>query len=1187
MVVIHRKVLCVLAFVFLLTEAALSQSEATPGNLSQLSDPRGLGNPVYRWNAKVISVPGKPADADMIDNDYATARYGKPWDFNDNTAAGIKYFSDGILDRQVKDGKLMFGTGKRAYFYWGNFREGDKFQEEDIRFNHQPPYQPRASVKTKLQIRLKQSMDKSHWKATVKMGERNYLQTSEFIVSGTEWQTIEEPILASCNDKISSLAIFPGDPGNNIEIDWVKIINPQNNSYVRKKINLPDPIKNSEMAFITSDMESYSLYINGKLVCEGQQDGPTRAVINTVDCGKFMQKGENVIAYRQSSSTDLVLDGKIAIEGIIKLVDGNFIRIFTNDTWLCTYTFSPGWMEASFNDGAWKKVKEEQNVAQSILSLHPENTSGFGLLADPPYFGPIEIKTNKQGEQIFQQQSGVKLDVELPLQCKVDFEYTDASTGKIIASGALPGTTRDGVYCHPFFIQPPEAGVYNLKISAYHQDKLLDTRFYETVVVGKIPQQEALLKDIDSAVKLELVDEIFCGDAKEKHDFVDGSMANDDHKNTVTNTSKIEEIGGKLFRSLGARHGDWFSYRFTVKNKYLPHIIDIEFNDDREGMLISRVTETARKTYYNTGDVGMMRCSASVATGGAFKPPTGKIQSLKLFYIPSYAEATIDLINGGHYDKPGMPVYRVRVYELKEMPALKVSFPSGRLFGMSQERYPIAIKGFYGGSAAESFVGFEWGQFQHKHFGFYQKHYQAVANQIKWMRFCGENLWFPAVWMYAGPFYPTNLVRSLDNPHDDYIELMLRMFGENGLHMMPMFEFAQNGSGGQIFPCKPVTNTEVALGASTNKIVQKDGTQTVASNICHPDVQKRYCEIVRDFMDRYGGCAALQGIGIYAGPARLCLEPMVTEFDFNENPEEAFDGSYDDMTMEQFEKFLGRDIPVDKKDIERFGKRYEWIKQNARKEFIEFRCQKLSELHRMIRNEVTSKHPVKEYWPVHFLPAPYKIEAMRKKGIGVRDIYRHFGIDPELYKKQGKMLAAIQKGTPTWQYDGMNQRISEAVTNFWQESDDFQQTWNNGDATLFFLRNGFDEIMTSAPVGKKWYWGPWNISKVDASVNEAHRYFARYMTNCLLKTTPKVIVSGGIQDELLSTLGHYDRQWHFAAPFRSIPFGEYQTLTGSGLDKKRDGQVVGKRRQALFLRRQSLLVGCQCLHQAVEGWRIA
>ena len=654
---------------------------------------------------------------------------------------------------------------------------------------------------------------------------------------------------------------------------------------------------------------------------------------------------------------------------------------------------------------------------------------------------------------------------------------------------------------------------------------------------------------MESALLLEPVDEILCGDVREPHEFIDGAATinNSLARNAVTGTSRIEEIGGIAHRLVGKRNGDWFSYRFTVKNKYHPHIIDIEFCDDREGAISARVTEQARRTYLNTGDVKMMRGSVSVATGGAFKPLTGKTQNLKLYYMPNYCDATIDIINAS-VNRPGLPIYRIRIFEVKEMPALKVPSPSGRLFGMAQENCPIALRSFYGGPDVESFTG-GWGKYQHMYFGFYKSHYCSAANQIKWMRFCGENLWFPSVWMYACPFYPTDAMRHpSSSPKDDYFEFFLRMFGENDILMMPMFEFTAAHGGLQIFPHKPVTNQEVAMGADTNKLICKDGTQNTASSFCHPGVQKRYREIIRDFISRYGRFPSLAGIGVYAGPSRSSLDPMVTELDYkSEDIESVFDGSYDDVSMGMFEKFIGEKIPADIKDPDRFKKRYDWIKKNARNEFIEFRCQKLAELHKIIRDELISSYPNKEYWPVHFVPAPYIIETMKKKGYKVRDIYRNFGIDPELYKNQTSMLAAVEKRTPTYHYQG--EMTSETSSNKWQESDDFHKTWDNADGTLFLLRNGFTEIMTTVPDGKKWPWGPCSASKADPCYNEAHRYFARYMTNCLLKTTPKVIISGGLQDEMLGLLGHYDRQWHFAAPFRSIPLGQYRTLTGSGLDK--------------------------------------
>ena len=192
-----------------------------------------------------------------------------------------------------------------------------------------------------------------------------------------------------------------------------------------------------------------------------------------------------MIAYRQLSCFEPCFDGKVAIEGIIKFAGGGFLRIFTDGSWRGTHTFIPGWENIPFNDSGWKNLKDEGNVAMSTFSLHPENTTAMGLLADPPYFGPIEIKTGDHENHIFQQGVGVKLDIELPLECRVSTEYSDAFTGNIISSGDLTGTIIGGIYSFPFFFKPSEPGVYNLKISAFHKDKLFDTRFYETAVIGK------------------------------------------------------------------------------------------------------------------------------------------------------------------------------------------------------------------------------------------------------------------------------------------------------------------------------------------------------------------------------------------------------------------------------------------------------------------------------------------------------------------------------------------------------------------------------------------------------------------------------------------------------------------------------------------------------------------------------
>ena len=103
---------------------------AEPGSgvgLSKLTDPRGLDNPVCRWNAKVIQVLVRARDGDVMtrpDNDYATFAYGRPWDFDNNTLEGISAHEN-LQGFQARDGKLTFTAGKDGYFYWGSHFSDD------------------------------------------------------------------------------------------------------------------------------------------------------------------------------------------------------------------------------------------------------------------------------------------------------------------------------------------------------------------------------------------------------------------------------------------------------------------------------------------------------------------------------------------------------------------------------------------------------------------------------------------------------------------------------------------------------------------------------------------------------------------------------------------------------------------------------------------------------------------------------------------------------------------------------------------------------------------------------------------------------------------------------------------------------------------------------------------------------
>lgn len=1139
-------ILCVLT----LTESALFGGNSA--KYTALTDPRGLDNPVYRWNARVVSVKGKPAEKDMIDNDYATAKYGSAWDFENNDFEGIKYFSPGIADPRVANGKLLFATKDNAFFYWGNFKKDDSFPEEDIGFNRMVKYSRRPFLKYNVKIRIKQSLEKSEIQTVLK-GYNGWTTTGQTTLKGTEWQTVN--ILTKCKPgRITAMGIMFDTPGNRMEIDSIKIVNETCNLYLRHTLKLGKNVEKAKICFVTAGNTQYDLYINGQKASSGKQWEPTRFVINEVDCGKYFHKGENLIAYRMNEACYKSYANKMAIEGIIFFKDGTFRRFYTNESWKGTYAFHKDWYKPSYNDKSWPNVVAQANVAMSLMSCHNENKKGEGYFAHPPYMGPVDLTSLStcKDRHLFEMSKGAEFLIKLKTPAKISYEVKNAMTRKNEQQGVLNNEKPGKIF--NLKIKGLTPGVYNLKIYAKKEEKIFDTRFYEFVIIGRIQQKEVLLKDMEKSLKMEMVDEIFCGNASDPHEFLDGAfVANNKFiSSSVAKTSIISAINGKNYRSAGPTWADWFSYRFKVNQKYIPHIIEIEYLDNRAGVLVARTTEKARSDgFRHVGETITPRSSASIATGGPYKPLSNKLQKMKMYYLPCQYNATIDILNGNHLGKAGVPIYRIRVYQVNQMPGLKVPNQSNRLFGVMQEGNIIQMRAFNGTPEHEIFSATD-GMWRHKHFGFYKNHYNIIANHIKWMRFCGENLWCPGLWMYS-PQYKTSVIPpGARTPTDDAVGLCLAMFGANDLYMMPCFEFLEINP---YVEDKPASNSEIAAGAKTHHLIGKDGKlQTFEGkgnsfyNPMDPYVIDLFRNIIRDFMDRYGDYSALKGINVLSGKF---WQPVVAYVDYNsEDIEDVFNGSYDDITMEKFEKYLGRKIPTDPKDPKRFEQRYEWIQKNAKDKFIKFRAQGLADFHKALRDATIENHPDKIYCALFSSRYPVLLEQGRKMGLSTRKLFCHLGVDPDLYKAQNNLFLGSQRKTPTHQFYDMGAKYSETKSNAWHTSDDFNNAWDNGDASVFFLRNGFVEMFSCVPTGRKWYWGtPWRSTKANRCVNEAHKYYARYMTDCLLKTTPGVIISGGFQDVVRANLGHFEYQWSFAAAFRSIPGGIYKTIKGNGFNR--------------------------------------
>ena len=108
---------------------------------------------------------------------------------------------------------------------------------------------------------------------------------------------------------------------------------------------------------------------------------------------------------------------------------------------------------------------------------------------------------------------------------------------------------------------------------------------------------------------------------------------------------------------------------------------------------------------------------------------------------------------------------------------------------------------------------------------------------------------------------------------------------------------------------------------------------------------------------RYAGYRAVPGIAWLPS----IWSPALLQMGYR-LPKEQVDGyffgyTYDDETMRQFAEEENLDLPGEVGDAGRFRQRYEWIMQNAREQWIDFRCRKFAELYGKLAGALQSADP--------------------------------------------------------------------------------------------------------------------------------------------------------------------------------------------------------------------------------------
>jgi len=481
---------------------------------------------------------------------------------------------------------------------------------------------------------------------------------------------------------------------------------------------------------------------------------------------------------------------------------------------------------------------------------------------------------------------------------------------------------------------------------------------------------------------------------------------------------KVVDGPAGRYREAQSKQSSRFGYRFYIKNIGRPHVLIVRYPDDKRRFMFA-----IDGTCYDL--------STAIVTGFAH-PLSGKMLELKNVFWPRWEDCSITFMTWGHNEPAAAASFEV--YELDELTPLEVPGDPG---DGSRRELGVQYEDPCGTGASEGAMNIqEW-----------------TDHIVAYMRHSGQKLLgYPICW-YHGPQYPSErepadahgMIVARDRRQyatwttqpPEWVTPLLDRFAQEGLEFQALLTLLRLGSlmqkmnidieaikGGAETINNMLSNDQVQAGTmdwtpvynARNYEKQLDyheqgkdqadfpwayGEKTRQSyhagpifNPLHPVVQEAIVGFVREIAERYGKHPAFKGI------AFTMWAPSLLWFG-------SLHSGYDDYTVGLFEKETGIRVEVEKTAPDRFSKRYEFLTFACREAWVDWRCRKIAELVRKIRDTLRAVRPdlrvTLNMWREAFVTGIIWWGEVRHQLYacpGLVEMCRQAGIDPALYQNE-------------------------------------------------------------------------------------------------------------------------------------------------------------------------------------------
>ena len=400
-------------------------------------------------------------------------------------------------------------------------------------------------------------------------------------------------------------------------------------------------------------------------------------------------------------------------------------------------------------------------------------------------------------------------------------------------------------------------------------------------------------------------------------------------------------------------------------------------------------------------------------------------------------------------------ISEVRIYELAELPALKIFGPSPeqqRSIGQYWE-YIFPAAAFWSDPETDG----PWISRLPRD-TFYRTWYSAWMNLIKSMRFRGDNCLAINIFRYCAYI---GLPGSDSTPlEQDPIGLLGRMFAANGLSLYLSSEFYNTAQ-----TLKYSENNRRALldGVPCGLEITRDGKPfggiSTSKNINpfapgYLDILKAHFQrIARRYKNNPGIKGIINSWYMLWVPFSWRKENLLGKNVFLKT-------SYDDLTIKLFEEWSGIKVPVSDKDPERFRKRFDWLTSNTRDKWVEFKNLKYRDMHRQLSAAVKKVAPGWEYLIHPKRTGMFASDILKKRLTTYNQLIRDSGYDPALYKQEKDIIFCgvtplLSDAFNRYRFNRNNDRFSLVRSQF--QSPEYYRSIDMGIRSYHFFHNFFYE----------------------------------------------------------------------------------------------------------------------------------